>query len=234
MPYLEKLGFHSSATAARRASATRARCRRRSRRRSSGATWSSRRCCRATATSRAAIHPEVRANYLDVAAARRRLRARRPRRHRPLDASRSAPDRDGKPVFLQDVWPSPREIADAIARAIRPRDVPSTRTPTCSTATSAGARSRCPPATAFAWDAGLDLHPPADRTSTASRRRRPPMTERSSARACSPCSATASPPITSRPPAASEATSPAGQYLVAHGVEPRTSTPTARGAATTR
>ncbi len=56
-PYLEKLGFHWSATAARPASATPARSTRRSPRRSTTTTspWS--RCSRATATSRAASTP---------------------------------------------------------------------------------------------------------------------------------------------------------------------------------
>ncbi len=45
------------------------------------------------------------------------------------------------------------------------------------------------------------------------------MTSR--APACSPCSVTASPPTTSRPPASIARTSPAGEWLAAHGVEPR-------------
>ena len=57
-------GSTSSATAARPASAIRARSRRRSRRRSPSTIWSPRRCCRATAISRAASIPDVRANYL--------------------------------------------------------------------------------------------------------------------------------------------------------------------------
>ena len=40
------------------------------------------------------------------------------------------------------------------------------------------------------------------------------------ARASWPCSATASPPITFRPPARFAADTPAGKYLIAHGVKP--------------
>ena len=91
----------------------------------------------------ARVHPQVRANYLDVADAGRRVRAARSRRRRhrrePLGTGN-----DGKPVFLRDIWPSPNEIADDDERLPRPRPVPHTSTARSSTATRNGARSRCP------------------------------------------------------------------------------------------
>ena len=73
-----------------------------------------------------------------LAAAGRRLRARRHDGHRPRRPSRSAPDSDGNPVFLRDIWPSPTEIQTTIAAAIDAGDVHRRATPTSSPATSAG------------------------------------------------------------------------------------------------
>ena len=55
-----------------------------------------------------------------VAAARRRLRPRRHRRHRPRPPNRSGTTRDGKPVYLKDIWPTSGEIATAMASALSP------------------------------------------------------------------------------------------------------------------
>ena len=107
-------------------------------------------------------------------------------------------------------------------------------TPTSSRATRPGARCECPRATPTRGTRSSTyvkeppyfdgMHARAAGRSTTSR-----------ARASWRCSATASPPTTSRRPAAIKADSPAGRYLAERGVEPRrTSTPTARGAATTR
>ena len=60
-------------------------------------TSSSRRCCPATATSRAGSIPLARAELPRLAAARRRVRARGPGRHRPHDrAARHRPRRHGR------------------------------------------------------------------------------------------------------------------------------------------
>ena len=89
----------------------------------------------------------------------------------------------------------------------------------CSTATSAGTRSRCRPATASVGRR-VDVRPPAAvlRGPAAPS---PSRSRTSRARACSRCSATASPPTTSPRPARSSATAPPAQYLIEHGVEPK-------------
>ena len=55
-----------------------------------------------------------------VAAARRRLRARG---HAWTSTSTTEPlgtGKDGKPVFLKDIWPTQSEVADAIAKSVTP------------------------------------------------------------------------------------------------------------------
>ena len=60
--------------------------------------------------------------------------------------SRSAPRRNGEPVFLKDIWPTNEEVRAADRRA-RPFATCSGRaTPTSTPATSAGGRSRSPAA----------------------------------------------------------------------------------------
>ncbi len=54
----------------------------------------------------------------DVAAAGRRLRARRTHRHRPAQRSPSAKARTAQPVYLADIWPSQREIEEAMQQSI--------------------------------------------------------------------------------------------------------------------
>ena len=80
----------------------------------------------------------------------------------------------------------------------------------------------------------LDLRAPARRSSRTCRAS-PSRSRTSSTPACWRCSVTASPPTTSPPPASIKRDGPAAQYL---NDQPRrvsaTSTPTARGAATTR
>ena len=59
-----------------------------------------------------------------LAAAGRRVRARRHGRHRPRAPSRSGTDHDGKPVFLKDIWPTQRRRSQtAMAEAIDAGDV---------------------------------------------------------------------------------------------------------------
>ena len=51
-------------------------------------------------------------------AARRRLCARRRRQHRPDHASRSATGQDGKDVYLKDIWPTNEEIAELVEQTV--------------------------------------------------------------------------------------------------------------------
>jgi hypothetical protein len=204
-PDLEALGFHSSATAARPASATRARCPTRSAAINDGDLVAAA-CSRATATSRAACTPTC----ARTTSPRRRwsspTRSPARHRHRPRRTEPLGTGKDGKPVFLKDIWPTTQEVADRRARVTR-EHVHEAATATCSPATRAGRRSRCPAGETYAWDA-VDLRPAA-----AVLRRACPMEPAarqptSSARACWPCSATRSPPTTSRRPATSRPTAP--------------------------
>ena len=44
----------------------------------------------------------------------------------------------GKPVFLKDIWPTAKEVADVLTRVHHRRPVPDSATRMCSAATSAG------------------------------------------------------------------------------------------------
>ncbi len=67
----------------------------------------------------ARIHPQVRANYLAspmlVVAAALAGTVTRDLLHEPLGT-----DRDGNPVYLHELWPSPEEVRDAMAQSLRP------------------------------------------------------------------------------------------------------------------
>ncbi len=110
----------SSATAARRASATPARWIRRSRRRSPRTTWCAPRCCRAIATSRRA---STRTSG-PISSPRRRWSSpmRSPARcqHRPHAPSRSATARTASPSYLRDIWPTREEIGAVMKYATDP------------------------------------------------------------------------------------------------------------------
>ena len=91
-------------------------------------------------------------------------------------------------------------------------------TPRSSTATSAGHSLEVPEGDRFAWDDRLDLRAQAA-VLRGPAARSPSRSTTSRARACWPSSATASPPTTSRPAGAIKKDSPAGAYLIEHGVE---------------
>ncbi len=83
------------------------------------ATWWRSRCSPATATSRGAINPEVRANYLAspplVVAY-----ALAGRIDVDLDNEPLGTGRDGEPVFLRDIWPTPAgDPRHGVGRAVR-------------------------------------------------------------------------------------------------------------------
>jgi len=67
----------------------------------------------------ARVHPQVRANYLAspllVVAF-----ALAGQVDIDLDAAPLGTGKDGKPVYLRDIWPSPKEIADAMAASLKP------------------------------------------------------------------------------------------------------------------
>ena len=66
------------------------------------------------------VHPQVRANYLASPHAGRRLCAGRLHQRRSDARSRSASMTKNKPVYLKDIWPSPKEIAETIRKAVKP------------------------------------------------------------------------------------------------------------------
>ena len=195
--------------------------------------WSRPRCSAATATSKAA---SIRSRAPTTWPRRRwwwRTRWPAPwtsiSRREPLGTGK-----DGKPVYLRDIWPTQKEIADAIARAACSRSMfAHASTATCSTATRAGTRSRWARATL------LPVGREAARTST-SRRSSRDSSHRPRADRRHPRRARAGhagrlgdhrPHLAGRRHRAR--TSPAGAYLEERGIEKRDFNSMARAAATT-
>ena len=83
------------------------------------ATWWSPACCRGNRNFEGRINPDVRANYLTspplVVAY-----ALAGRIDIDLDNEPLGTGKDGKPVFLRDIWPSPSEVSEAVAKAVKP------------------------------------------------------------------------------------------------------------------
>ena len=167
-----------------------------------------------------------------VAAARRRVRARRPDGHRPRE--RAARPGRGRRRRLPA-----RHVADARGDrrddrgSRRRRDVRSDATPTSSPATSAGARSRSPPGELYAWDAASTYvrQPPyfdgmPREPGTRRRHRR--------TRACLVMLGDSVTTDHISPAGAIRPDSPAGTTCSSTASSGATSTRTARGAATTR
>ena len=163
------------------------------------------------------INPEVRANYLAspplvvayaLAGTMDIDLAERAARHRPAGQAGLSSRTSGRPSS---------EVQDTILQVGPLRDVPARSTARSSRATSTGTRCRCPQGDLYAWDEQSTYvkNPPYfvghARRAAAGRRR-------SRRRACWRCSATASRPTTSRRPARSRRDGPAGKYLIEHGV----------------
>ena len=134
--------------------------------------------------------------------------------------SRSARTRDGQPVYLKDIWPTEHEIQETMLPRGRRRRCSAQRTPTCSRATNAGSTLPVPTGDRFAWE--------PDSTYI----RKPPflegMTMRAgAARRTSPGArvlALLGDSITTdhiSPAGSIKADSPAGKYLIEHGVKPK-------------
>ena len=133
-----------------------------------------------------------------LAAAGGRLRDRRHDGLRSGASNRWAAIAEGNPVYLRDIWPTTREIAAGGRQLDRFGDVPQRVRPGVrrrrALARAQGSRGRSVPlGEGFALRQGAAVL-------RRSRAQRPRRSTTSRMRACSRCSATASPPITSRRP----------------------------------
>ena len=127
--------------------------------------------------------------------------------------------KNGEPVHLRDIWPSEREIQETMLSSVR-REMFHEQYAHVFDGDARWQSLPVPQGEAFAWEADSTYirNPPFfEGHRRWCRRRRPTC----AARACSRCSATASRPITSRRRVRFQADSPAGKWLIAHGVEPR-------------
>ena len=153
----------------------------------------------------ARIHPLVRANYLAspvlVVAYALAGRADIDLYNEPLGHGS-----DGKPVFLADIWPSPEEIRDTIADALKP-EMFTERYASVSTGDENWQALPLPEESSlYEWadESTYVRRPPSSRGWVSTCRRRRTSRERG----CSRSSASRSRPTTSRPPARSRRPSP--------------------------
>ena len=166
-----------------------------------------------------------------LAAARRRVRARRPDGPRP---ARGAARRRTRTATTSSSATSGRPRPRSRRRSRRPSAArcSATPTPTSSPATSSGASCRCPRASS---SSGSRTRPTSGSRRTSTRCRRARSRSRTSpAPAASSCSATRSRPTTSRRRARSSPTRRPARTWSSTASSGRTSTRTARAAATTR
>ena len=164
------------------------------------------------------INPEVRANYL-VSPPLVVAYALAGRMDIDLhDRAARAPASDGKPVYLKDIWPTPREVAETMAQRSRARRCSPRTTPRSSTATSTGSRSTCPTGETFAWDDALHLRqaPALLRRHAEDAGRRSTRSEGARVLAVLGDSVTTD---HISPAGSIKTDSPAGKYLLEHGVD---------------
>ena len=126
--------------------------------------------------------------------------------------------KDGKPVYLKDIWPTSKEIHDSIATHVT-SEMFKRATAACSTATATGRRIKSPTGKIYAWD--------DDSTYV----KNPPYFEGMTLKTGTPTDingarvlALLGDSVTTdhiSPAGNIAADSPAGKYLVAHGVQPK-------------
>ena len=143
-----------------------------------------------------------------VAAARRRLRARRHDGHRPRQRPARRRTRRRR-VYLRDIWPTEHEIAQTVEHGRAVGHVPQELRRRLRRRRATGTRLDVPDRRPLRLGRATRPTCASRRTSRACRRARAGHRHRS-ARACSPCSATASRPTTSRRRARSRSDGPAG------------------------
>ena len=128
-------------------------------------------------------------------------------------------DADGNDVYLRDIWPSEKEVAETVGEAVQ-ADMFRRSYGEVFAGDDRWNGLEVPERRALRVGRGLDLRAAAALLpGHAGRARAGHSTSR--ARACWRCSATASRPTTSRRPGAIKRDSPAGSYLQEQGVEPR-------------
>ena len=151
------------------------------------------------------VHPEVRANYL-MSPPLVVAYALAGRVDIDFDSEPLGDDKDGKPVFLKDIWPTSAEVSAGGRPGHQARDVQRRPTPACSTGDASGRACRCRTGATYAWDPASTYikHPPYFEGMT----REPGRSRTSTAPGCWRCWATASPPTTSRRRARSRRTAP--------------------------
>ena len=188
-------------------------------------------CSAATATSRAACNPHVKANYLAspplVVAYALAGTVDIDLNSEPLGTGT-----DGKPVCLKDIWPT----TEGGRRGRRASAItPEMFEQVYANVFDGNADWNAIPVAAselYAFDAKSHVHPGAA-VLPGPQREPAPLKPTSRARASWPCSATRSPPITSRPAGDIAPRAPPAASSRRKASRRRTSTPTARGAATT-
>ena len=145
-----------------------------------------------------------------VAAARRRLRARRARWTSTSSTTRSATTRTASDVYLRDIWPSAQEIAQTIEDAVQ-SDMFRKSYGEVFDGDERWNGLEVPDRRPLRLGRRLDLRAPAAVLRRACRPSPTPVQPTSRARACWRSSATRSPPTTSRRRARSSEDSPAGR-----------------------
>ena len=139
--------------------------------------------------------------------------------------------RDGRPVYLKDIWPTAREVAATQARVIWPEMFAPVMA-TSSTATRRGTPCRWPRASCMTGTRPALTS--GSRRSCSICRPSPDRSDRSAARECWRPSAIRSPPTTSLRPARLRPAARRGDICSSRASRRRSSTATAPGAATIR
>ena len=163
------------------------------------------------------VHPQVRANYL---ASPMLVVAYALAGSINLDLTKEplGYDKKNEPVYLKDIWPQPKEIADTIRKSVK-ACVFRARYGNVFDGDANWKKVKVSKGQTYQWDIGFDLceEPALFRRHDRSSPRRSPT---SRARASWRCSAIPSPPITFRRPARSRPTAPAGVYLQEQQIAP--------------
>ncbi len=163
------------------------------------------------------INPEVRANYL-MSPPLVVAYALAGRIDIDLESEPLGQDKAGRPVFLREIWPSPSEIADAIARAVRPEMFRKTYEQVF-TGDESWRRLEVPSGATYAWDARSTYikHPPYFTDMPLAPK---PVGEIVGARALVVLGDSVTTDHIS-PAGSIKKDGPAGKYLIGQGVEPR-------------